>query len=105
MLRHMVLFNLKRELAGSAREALFAKMQRFFEIASVENVEVGSLLEPTDPAYRKRMASDFEFALLVDFIDEEGLYAYQQDPQHVKVAQELRKSASAIKVMDFIIRD
>ena len=42
------------------------------------------------------------WVLTMEFDNEDALYAYQQDPYHVSVAQEIRKRVSGIKAMDFV---
>ena len=48
------------------------------------------------------MAADYGWALTMEFENEDALYAYQQDPYHVSVAQEIRKRVTAVKGMDFV---
>jgi hypothetical protein len=105
MLRHMVLFNLKPDVAASERDALFDQVRKLSDIGSVRSLAITRLLEPADPEYRGHMSSDFGYALLIEFDDEAGLYAYQKEPDHVTVGQEIRKHVSAIKVMDFVATD
>jgi hypothetical protein len=97
----MVLFNLKPELEPADREWLFGQMQSLSKISSVRRLAVAKLLEAREEWYRERIARDFGWALTMDFDDEDGLYVYQKDPQHVAVAQEIRKRVSAIKIIDF----
>ncbi len=101
MLRHMVLFDLKPEIGPDERDDLFGQLKKLSEIESVRTLAIGRLLEPSDPTYRDHMTSDYGYALLIDFDDEAGLYAYQKEPDHVGVAEEIRKRVSTIKVMDF----
>lgn len=103
MLRHIVLFKLKPEVTTAERDALFDQVQKLSEIAAVRSLAIGGLLSPSDPAYKDHMSSEFDHALLIEFDDEAGLYAYQKEPDHVTVGQEIRKHVSAIKVMDFVV--
>jgi hypothetical protein len=102
MLRHMVLFGLKPEVETKERDALFEQIEKLSDIDSVRRLAIGSLLDPTDPAYRDHMSRDYQYALLIEFDDEAGLYAYQKEPYHVGVGKEIRKHVSAITVMDFL---
>ena len=38
----------------------------------------------------------------MDFENEDALYAYQKDPKHVEIAQEIRKRATGTRVVDFV---
>lgn len=105
MIRHMVLFNLRDDIGESDRKELFAKIEGMSAIPSIRRIRTGKLLDPSDPSYRSHMSTDFSWALLADFQDEDGLYAYQKDPMHVEVAGEIRKRVSSIKVIDFVTSD
>lgn len=101
MIHHMVLFNLKPEVDDADRDWLFGQMKGLARIGSVRNLSIGRILQPREEWYRPRMATDHAYAMTMDFDDEDGLYAYQSDPYHVGVAQEIRKRA-VVKVMDFV---
>ncbi len=105
MLRHMVLFSLKPEVETNERDVLFEQIEKLSDIGSVRRLAIGSLLDPKDPAYRDHMSRDYEYALLIEFDDEEGLYAYQKEPYHVEVGKEIRRHVNAITVMDFTTSD
>jgi hypothetical protein len=105
MIRHLVFFNLKSELEPADREWLFRQMETLARIPSVRHLSIGELLQPCEDWYKPRMATDYCWALTMEFDDEDALYAYQQDPYHVTVAQEIRKRVSTIKVMDFVSAD
>jgi hypothetical protein len=102
MIRHVVLFNLKEELEPLDRDRLFEQMYGLARIQTVRGLAISKLLDPREEWYRPRMATDFGWTLTMEFDNEEGLYTYQQDPNHVVVAQEIRKNVSSIKVMDFV---
>ena len=102
MIQHMVLFNLKPEIDDADRAWLFGQMEGLAKISSVRHLAVSRLLDPKEDWYRPRMWTDWSFALTMQFEDEDGLYAYQTDPQHVAIAQEIRKRVSLVKVMDFV---
>ncbi len=105
MIRHILMLNLKSDTADSDREDLFGKIRKLSDIRSVQRLTIGEVLQPRDGAYRARMSSDFQYVLLVDFADEEGLEIYQKDPYHVEVGLEIRKQASGLTVTDFVTPD
>jgi hypothetical protein len=96
------MFNVKPEILDSDRDWLFSQIQSLGQLSSVRRLQLGRLLSPTEEWYRPKLAMDFEWALTMEFEDEEGLYRYQKDPLHVTVAQEIRKRVSAIKITDFV---
>ena len=102
MIRHVVLFNLKPDLEPSEQEMLLGQIRGLSKLPTVKRLEVGKLLEPREAWYKERIAPDFGWALSMEFEDEDALYAYQTDPAHVTVAQEIRKRVTLIKVADFV---
>ena len=102
MIRHIVLFNLKPDIEGADREWLFGQMRDLAKISSVRRLALSKLLDPREAWYKERIAPDYGWALSMEFDNEDGLYTYQNDPQHVKTAQEIRKRVSSIKIVDFV---
>ena len=105
MIRHMVLFNMSPDFDDAERDALFASILDLGNLPSVRRIQTSKLLNPKEASYRDHMSSDFGYALLADFDDEDALYAYQKAPEHVSVAKEIRKRVSAIKIIDFVTSD
>jgi hypothetical protein len=102
MIRHIVLFNLKPELEPADRDWLFGEIQALSKIPSVKRFWIGKLLDPREDWYKPRIATDYTWAVTMEFDTEDALYAYQQDPHHVHVAREIRERVSVIKVRDFV---
>jgi hypothetical protein len=102
MIRHLVLFNLKPDLEPADRDWLFSQIRELAKIRTVQRFALGKLLEPREEWYKPRVAQDYEWALSMEFEDEDALYVYQQDPGHVVTAAEIRKRVSVIRVMDFV---
>lgn len=102
MIRHLVFFNLKPDLEPADREWLFGQIHGLSRIPVVTGLAIGKLLDPREEWYKPRMWAEFEWALTMEFENEDALYTYQQDPGHVTIAQEIRKRVSSIKVMDFV---
>ena len=102
MIRHMVFFNLKPEIEKSDRDWLFAQIQGLSKITGAKRMAISRLLEPREEWYKDRVSKDYGWALTMEFDDEDGLYAYQQHPEHVKVAQEIRNRVSGFKVVDVV---
>ena len=102
MIRHIVMFNLRPEIEAADRKWLFGQIQSLGQLASVSRLQVGKLLAPKEEWYTPRLSTEFEWALTMEFDDEDRLYEYQKDPLHVTVVQELRKRISAIKIADFV---
>src|SRR5688572_9434644 len=102
MIRHIDLFTLKPEIEDADREWLFGQMRGLAKLPMFRQLAVGKLLEPREEWYKARIAPDFGWAMSMEFDDEDSLYAYQKEPEHVAIAAEIRKRVSLIKVTDFV---
>jgi len=102
MIRHIVLFNLKPEVEPSDRDWLFDQIQGLAKITGVRRLAIGKLLEAREDWYKVRLSADYGWALSMEFENEDALYAYQQDPNHLTVAQEIRKRVTGTKIVDFV---
>ena len=96
------MFNLNPQIDDADREWLFGQIQSLGTLPSVSRLQIGKLLAPKEEWYQPRLSSDFQWALTMEFEDEDSLYQYQKDPLHVTVAQEIRKRTSAVKITDFV---
>ena len=101
MIRHIVFLNLRPELEHADRDWLFGQIQGLSRISSVRRFSLGKLLEAREEWYKSRISTEFGWSFSMDFDDEDGLYLYQHDPNHVAVAQEIRKRVTNIKIVDF----
>jgi hypothetical protein len=101
MIRHMVFFTLKPELESADRDWLFGQIRGLANLPTVRRLALGKLLDAREPWYKERIATEFGWALSMEFENEDALYAYQLDPQHATVSQEIRKRVSNVKVFDF----
>ena len=102
MIRHMIMFNLKPELEPAEREWLFGKIHSLAKLPTVRGLSLGKLLDAREDWYRARLNAEYGWALSMDFENEDALYAYQQDPKHVEIAQEIRKRVTGTRVVDFV---
>ena len=102
MIRHMIMFNLKPELEPAEREWLFGQIHSLAKLPTVRGLSLGKLLDAREDWYRARLNAEYGWALSMDFENEDALYAYQKDPKHVEIAQEIRKRATGTRVVDFV---
>ena len=102
MIRHMIMFNLKPEIEPPEREWLFVQIQSLAKLPTVRGLSLGKLLDAREDWYKARVNTEYGWALSMDFENEDALYTYQQDSKHVEIAQEIRKRATATRVVDFV---
>ncbi|HSU87658.1 MAG TPA: Dabb family protein [Terriglobia bacterium] len=102
MIRHMIMFNLKPELEPPEQEWLFGQIRSLATLPMVRGLSLGRLLDAREDWYKARVNTEYGWALSMDFENEDALYAYQKDPKHVEIAQEIRKRATGTRVVDFV---
>lgn len=97
MIRHIVSWKLSATDADQKRADAETMARLFLELSplipSIHHLQVGIDLGET--------ANNWDFALLIDFDDTAGLDAYQQHPEHQRVAAFVREHASARSAVDF----
>ena len=57
------------------------------------------------PGYEQLMAVDYQFSLILDFDDVEGLKSYLQNPAHAAIGGLFTTAASASLAYDYEVRD
>jgi len=101
MIRHLALFTLNPEIPDADRDSLIDRIRGFRRLKCVRKMELSRLLKPREPWYVPRMSADFEWLLMIEFENEDKLYEFQTDRYHLEVGSDLRRHATAVKVMDF----
>ncbi len=98
MLKHIVLWKLKEYAEGADRAANAEKLKAEIEalpaaIPAIKRLEVGLNVIDGPQA--------FDVALYTEFEDRDGLQAYLDHPEHVRVAEFLGKIRSERAVVDY----
>ncbi|MCQ6963297.1 Dabb family protein [Methanolobus chelungpuianus] len=99
MLKHIVMWKLKETAEGTNKLENALVMKEMLEslpgrIPEIVSLEVGININPTDAAY--------DVVLYSEFRDEAALYAYQEHPEHVKVADFVAKVREERAVVDYL---
>lgn len=98
MIKHIVMWRLKDEAAGAGREENARKLKETLEalqgvIKELKAVEVGINFNPSPAAFDVVLYSEFE--------DREGLEAYQNHPEHLKIVDFVGEIRSDRAVVDY----
>jgi hypothetical protein len=98
MIKHIVMWRLKDEAAGATKEENALKLKESLEslldlVPSLIAAEVGINFNPSDAAFDVVLYSEFE--------DREGLKAYQNHPEHVKIVDFVGEIRSDRAVVDY----
>lgn len=100
MVKHIVMWKLKDFAEGSSRIENAKHIKELLEslkdkIAEIKSIEAGININNSDSAYDVVLYSEFE--------DDAALEAYQNHPEHIKVADFIGKVKEHRVVVDYIV--
>ena len=72
---------------------------------TVRACRVGRRVQHGLPGYEQQMPEDYQFSLILDFDDVEGLKAYLQNPAHAGIGGLFTTAASASLAYDYELVD
>lgn len=98
MIKHIVMWRLKDSAAGADKEENARKLKEALQslegvIDELKAVEVGINFNPSPAAFDVVLYSEFE--------DREGLRAYQNHPEHLKIVDFVGEIRSDRAVVDY----
>ncbi len=98
MIKHIVMWRLKEFAAGASREENAKKLKESLEdlkdqIEDIKAIEVGINFNSSPTA--------FDVVLYSEFSDMEGLNAYQNHPEHLKIVDFVGEIRSDRAVVDY----
>jgi len=99
MIKHIVMWRLKHEAAGATKQENAMRLKESLEslkdkIESLKAVEVGINYNPSPAA--------FDVVLYSEFDDEEGLNAYQNHEEHLKIVDFVGEIRTDRAVVDYV---
>ncbi len=97
MLKHIVMWKFREFADGALRTQNLHHAKTLFEalpakIPQIKMLEVGSAIEHSDQSY--------DFVLIAEFTDRDGLKEYQAHPEHMKVVDFLSRVQAGKAVID-----
>jgi stress responsive alpha/beta barrel protein len=106
MIVHVVLFSPKPDLSPSDRTAVLDALQSAAKnIPSIKRLRVGKRVKHSLPGYEQMMRDDYEYAVIIEFDDVEGLRAYLQHPAHAAAGHHFTASASKALAYDYEVTE
>jgi hypothetical protein len=106
MIAHVVLFKPKPDLTPDQRQAVFDGLKAAaVGIPSVRRFYVGPRVKHGLPGYEQMMREDYQYALVVELDDLDGLKAYLTHPQHAAIGKHFSDAAAAALAYDFAMDD
>jgi hypothetical protein len=102
MISHVVLFRPKPDLTAGQRETVIADLKAAAAgIPSIRSLRIGRRIRHGLPGYEQVMREDFEFILIVEFDDVQGLADYLTHPKHAAIGGHFMQSSAAALAYDY----
>jgi hypothetical protein len=102
MIAHVVLFRPRPELTDVQRQAVIDAMKAAASgIPSIRRLRVGRRVRLGRQGYEQLMREDFEFVVIIEFDDAEGLTAYLDHPKHAAIGAHFMQSSAAALAYDY----
>ena len=102
MISHIVLFKPRPDMAAADRDrVLQALTAAAVDVPAIRSLRVGRRIRHQLPGYEQLMAQDFEYALILEFDDVDGLKSYLTHPNHAALGQHFTTSAAAALAYDY----
>ncbi|HEU4936943.1 MAG TPA: Dabb family protein [Vicinamibacterales bacterium] len=106
MIVHVVLFSPKPDLSPSDRTAVLDALQSAAKnIPSIKRLRVGKRVKHSLPGYEQMMRDDYEYAVIIEFDDVEGLKSYLVHPAHAAAGHHFTAAASKALAYDYEISE
>jgi hypothetical protein len=106
MIAHVVLFKPKHELTTAQRQTVIDDLKAAAAgIPTVRSLRVGKRLRHGMPGYEQVMREDFEYVVVIEFDDADGLKAYLAHPKHAAIGAHFMQAAAAALAYDYEMED
>jgi stress responsive alpha/beta barrel protein len=106
MIMHVVLFSPRPDLSAADRNAAIAALASAAKnIPSIKRLRIGRRVKHALPGYEQMMLDDYEYAVMIEFDDVEGLKAYLRHPAHAAAGHHFTASASKALAYDYEVAE
>ena len=106
MISHVVLFKPRADLTAAERQAVINDLRTAASaIPTVRGLRVGRRIRHGRPGYEQLMREDFEFIVIIEFDDVEGLTAYLAHPEHAAIGAHFMQASAAPLAYDDEMED
>ncbi|HET7219759.1 MAG TPA: Dabb family protein [Vicinamibacterales bacterium] len=106
MIVHVILFRPRSDLPMESRQAVLEGLSAAaVDIPTIRRLRVGRRVLHGRAGYEQRMTENFEYAVIVEFDDVEGLTAYLSHPSHKTIGDHFTQSSTAALAYDYEMID
>jgi hypothetical protein len=102
MIAHTVLFQPDPSVGPETKAAILESLSRaMHQCPTVRTCRIGRRIRHGLPGYEQQMREDYQYLLVVEFDDIEGLRAYLEHPTHNAIGGLFTSAASASLAYDY----
>ncbi len=106
MIAHVILFNPKAALSDAEQQMLLGGLTSAARgIPAVKRLRVGKRVTHGLAGYEQVMRENFEYSVIVEVDDLDGLKTYLAHPLHKAIGQHFTQSSSAALAYDYEMQD
>jgi hypothetical protein len=106
MIAHIILFRPKPGVTADERQSVLDGLRAAVTgIPTIRRLHVGRRVRHGMPGYEQFMREDFEYAMVVEFDDLDGLKAYLAHPDHAALGRHFVQSSAAALAYDYEMED
>jgi hypothetical protein len=106
MIAHVILFNPKAALSDAEQQMLLGGLTAAARgIPAVKRLRVGKRVTHGLAGYEQVMRENFEYSVIVEVDDLDGLKTYLAHPLHKAIGQHFTQSSSAALAYDYEMQD
>jgi hypothetical protein len=106
MIAHVILFKPKPGFTPAERQQVLDDLwSAVHRIPSIRRMRLGRRVKHGRPGYEQMMGEDFEYAVLLEFDDLDGLTSYLSHPEHDGIGKHFTQSSAAALAYDYEISD
>src|SRR5215213_496645 len=106
MISHLVLFSPQTAIGEAQKTEILTSLQRALaQCPTVRASRVGRRVRHGLPGYEQSMRVDYQYTLMLEFDDVDGLRAYLEHPAHGAIGGLFTNAASASLAYDYELMD
>jgi Stress responsive A/B Barrel Domain len=106
MIAHVILFRPKEDMPPDARQAVLDALSvAALDIPTVRRFRVGRRVRHGAAGYEQSMRENFEYSVIVEFDDMDGLTAYLAHPGHAAIGRQFTEAATVALAYDYEVVD
>lgn len=106
MIAHTVLFQPGASVGPETKAAILESLTRAIrQCPTVRACRIGRRIRHGLPGYERQMREDYQYLLILEFDDIEGLRAYLEHPSHTAIGRFFTSAAAASLAYDYQMVD